>query len=74
MNPSTPIPPVPNNASGFDSLGCLTFISDGPGDNTIRPARPEVLKWLIAEREKYAKLGLNLDGTPIKPPEPPKAD
>lgn len=67
MNPSTPNPPGPNNTSGFDSLDSPIFISDGPGDTTVRPARPELLKWLKAERERLAKLGFNIDGTPIKP-------
>lgn len=74
MNPSTPNNPVPNNKCGFDSLDSPIFIDDGPGDTTVRPCSPETVKRHAAEREKYAKLGLNLDGTPINPPEPPKAE
>jgi hypothetical protein len=68
MNPSTPNRPVPNNVCGFDSLDSPIFISDEPGDNTVRPASPESLKRFAAERARLAKLGFNLDGTPIKPP------
>ena len=69
MNSSTPNPPVPNNKCGFDSSDSPIFISDGPGDNTIRPSSPETKKRHAAERERLAKLGLNIDGTPIKPPD-----
>ena len=69
MNPSAPNSPVPNAKCGFDSHGSLLFISDEPGDNTVRPARPETVKRHAAERERLAKLGFNIDGTPIKPPD-----
>lgn len=70
MNPSTPSPSVPGNTCCFDSPDCLLFISDEPGDTSVRPIRPELLKWRSAERERLAKLGFNLDGTPIKPQNP----
>lgn len=63
MSPSTP------NSSmlGSDSLNCENIIIEGPGDNTVRPPSPEMLAWFAKERERLAKLGFNLDGTPLKP-------
>jgi len=67
MNPLTPNPADRSNAGGFDSRDCQIIIDDGPGDSTVRPPSPEYLKWKMAERERLAKLGFNLDGTPMNP-------
>jgi hypothetical protein len=64
MNHPNPTP----NSDSFDSRDCALFISDEPGDSTVRPARPEVVARHNAERERLKKLGFNLDGTPIDPP------
>ena len=69
MNTSIPEPTFPNDTAGFDSRDCVILVVDGPGDNTVRPPSPAFLKWATAERERLAKLGFNLDGTPIKPPD-----
>lgn len=69
MNPSTPNPAGQNSKCGFDSLDSLIFISDEPGDTTVRPASPETIKRHAAERERLAKLGFNPDGTRINPPD-----
>jgi hypothetical protein len=37
---------------GFDSRDCVNVIIDVEGDNTIRPCRPEMLKYLMAERDR----------------------
>jgi hypothetical protein len=60
--------PASSGTIGFDSRNCVNVVSDEPGDTTVRPASPEMLKWYMAERERLAKLGFNLDGTPIQPP------
>ena len=67
MNPS-PSGDIRDNAEGFGSLDCDILIVDGPGDTTVRPLRPVLLKAALAERERLAKLGFNPDGTPIHPP------
>jgi hypothetical protein len=46
----------------------VIFVAEGPGDTTVRPPTPEVLAYYKAKRERLAEFGLNLDGTPIKPP------
>jgi hypothetical protein len=51
----------------FHSRDTVILIDDQQGDNTVRPASPESLKWFEAERARLAKYGFNLDGTPIKP-------
>ena len=40
----TPQPPLPESNRGAytDSLDSPLFVFDGPGDNTIRPARPNL--------------------------------
>ncbi|HZT79952.1 MAG TPA: hypothetical protein VFA26_07020 [Gemmataceae bacterium] len=45
----------PDESSGFDSRDCIDIIIDGPGDTTVRPCRPSLLKQLMAEREKIAR-------------------
>ena len=45
----------PGDDSGFDSRDCLIIYDDGPGDTTVRPCRPELLPYLLAEREKIAR-------------------
>ena len=69
MIPSTSDSATPNDGGGFDSRETLILIDDQPGDNTVRPPTPERLKWFMKERERLAKLGFNLDGTPINPPD-----
>ena len=67
MNSSTP-DPKRSSTGDFDDRDGFILIDDEPGDRTVRPPRPEVLKWAATERERLAKLGFNLDGTPIQPP------
>ncbi len=43
-------------SEGFDSRDCINFIVDGPGDNTIRPVRPEHREQALAERERFLRL------------------
>jgi len=43
--------------AGYDSGDCVNVVFEGPGDNTIRPCRPEMLEHLKAEREKILKWG-----------------
>jgi hypothetical protein len=69
MNPTNQNPSSSHDADGFDSRDWVIVVSDEPGDTTVRPCGPETLKWHTAERERLAKLGFNLDGTPIKPPD-----
>ena len=71
MNPSTP-QPDPKKREGFDSLECEIIISDEPGGNdVVRPPTPEILAYYAVRREYLRKLGFNLDGTPIHPPDQP---
>ena len=46
---------APNQGDRFDSRDAINFISDGPGDTTIRPARPLLKKLAQAERERVAR-------------------
>jgi hypothetical protein len=69
MNPSASNPAPQHEYLGADSLDTEIFVFDGPSDTTVRPPDPVLLKWYMAERERLAKLGFNLDGTPIKPPD-----
>lgn len=48
---------TPNSDSGgfFDSWDCVDLVYDGPGDNTVRPVRPELRALAIAEREKIMR-------------------
>lgn len=40
---------------GFNSLNTEILIIDEPGDTTVRPPSPAMLKFLLAEREKIAR-------------------
>lgn len=51
----------------FHSRDSVILIDDQAGDNTIRPCPPERLQWFLKERQRMAKFGFNLDGTPIDP-------
>ncbi len=42
----------PDDSIGFDSGDCLNVIIEPEGDNTIRPCRPELLKYMEAERDR----------------------
>lgn len=57
--------------SGFDSLGAELFISDEPGDTTVRPPSPLLRKLAEAEREKIARWGKQA-GWPTPPAEGPE--
>jgi hypothetical protein len=55
---------------GFDSRGSEIIISDEPGDNTVRPARPLLLKLAMAERERIARWEKQLGQAPeVSPPD-----
>jgi hypothetical protein len=45
----------PRRTPGSSSEDTVSFIDDGPGDNTSRPPRPLLLKLGLAEREKMAR-------------------
>jgi hypothetical protein len=45
-----------DGSSGFDSRDCVNLIIDKPGDTTMRPIPPHLLKIVLAERERIAKL------------------
>jgi len=51
--------PVPHDSSSsdfpVDSRDCVDLVYDGPGDNTVRPLRPELRQLALAEREKVAR-------------------
>jgi len=55
MNTSNPDSASEGEPTGFDSRDTVIVICDGPGDNTIRPPRPLVLKLGLAERERLAR-------------------
>jgi hypothetical protein len=60
---------------GFDSRDCVDFVIEGPGDNTVRPCRPSLLKHMMAEREKLIRYGaMPPPEPPATPPEPPESD
>ena len=50
MNPDDLI--AAQEPTGFDSRDCVNVIIEVEGDNTIRPCRPELLKYLTAERDR----------------------
>lgn len=52
MNPDDLIESQP---TGFDSRDCVNVIIETEGDNTSRPCRPELLKDLMAERERLQR-------------------
>jgi hypothetical protein len=41
--------------AGFDSRDCIDIIIDVPGDSTVRPIRPALLPYTLAERKKLAR-------------------
>jgi len=45
---------IDGNSSGFESHNCIDLWIDGLGDTTVRPCRPELLPFLMAERDKIA--------------------
>jgi hypothetical protein len=48
--------PTPNGPSpNFDSSDCVDLVFDGPGDTTVRPLRPELMKLALEERERIAR-------------------
>jgi len=49
--------------SGFESRDVQDIWIDGPGDTSIRPCPPELLPFLLAQREKIARWQ-NLAGSP----------
>jgi hypothetical protein len=69
MNPANGEPHESEFTGEFDNRECVIVIDDGPGDNTVRPSSPEMLQWFARERERLAKFGLNLDGTPLQRPD-----
>jgi hypothetical protein len=52
---STPSPQFQGGGSGFDSIGSEIVIVDGPGDTTVRPARPVLRDFCMRERERLKK-------------------
>jgi hypothetical protein len=58
--------------SGFDSRDCVYLINDGPGDNTIRPLRPSLMRLALAERERMARWKAWLKQHQDQPPEQPQ--
>jgi hypothetical protein len=71
MSDSSPESITPDDWSGFDSRDCVIIFSDGPGDTTVRPCRPELLPYLLAERERLARWGEQIQR---KPPSDEPAD
>ncbi len=69
MNTSDYDSDFPKGTSGFDSQDCVIIYNDEPGDTTIRPSRPSLLPFLLAEREKLARWGGKLH-----PDQPPSAE
>jgi hypothetical protein len=47
--------PLPDPWPESDSRDCVNIVIDCPGDNTVRPLSPEILKVLRAEREMIAR-------------------
>ncbi len=45
-----------DDSPGFDSQGAHMIYVDGPGDTTVRPARPLLLKLGMELRERRAEL------------------
>jgi hypothetical protein len=63
-----------NPESTFDSRDCVNLIIDGPGDTTVRPCRPELLPFLMAEREKLARWQAENEKEKAKPDAQEKPD
>ena len=77
MSNPTNEPEKPWQQLGSDSHGTVDLVFDGPGDNTIRPCRPELLEIARAMREKEIRYGTlkgsKADSAPpsANPPETP---
>jgi hypothetical protein len=56
--------------SGFDSRDSIILIIDGPGDNTIRPSRPE-LRQRALEFQKLLARYSKAQGQSESPAQPP---
>jgi hypothetical protein len=56
MNDSSSKPEVEEQFDGFDSHDCIDLTFDLHGDNTIRPPRPEYVKYVMERRERHARL------------------
>jgi hypothetical protein len=61
-----------DDQGGFDSRDTEIFVLDGPGDTTVRPCRPSLLKVLLAEREKLIRYGQMPPSPPTPPPDTPE--
>lgn len=60
--------PLPDEPADFDSRDTAIFISDEPGDRTVRPLPSHLLKFLLAERERLIRWGGMVDpSAPEKP-------
>ena len=55
MTASIPDSPQQGEPGGFDSRDTEVVISDSPGDTTVRPPSPELLRLGLIEREKLAR-------------------
>jgi hypothetical protein len=56
MNTIPPQSSFQNNLPGFDSRDSVIFISEGPGDTTVRQLGPQLLQFAKAERERLIRL------------------
>jgi hypothetical protein len=56
MNDSFSNPSSEDQFDGCDSRDCIDVVIDLVGDNTVRPPRPEYVKWAMAQRERRARL------------------
>jgi hypothetical protein len=63
MSSCNPDPVFPSDMDGFHSRDTLFVCSDGPGDTTVRPARPLLLQLALAERQRMTRLKELLDQT-----------
>ena len=52
MNAIDPNPSFDEVPSEFTSLDCAILVIDGPGDTTVRPPSPQLLKLAQAERAR----------------------
>jgi hypothetical protein len=55
MKDSPPEPAFQSQCPGVDSRDCVNFVVDGIGDSTVRPLRPQLLQFALAERERLAR-------------------
>jgi hypothetical protein len=59
-----------NQVPDFDSHDTEIVVVNGPGDNSIRPSRPQIRQLLLAERERIARWHEHLKRPPTgRPPE-----